>query len=61
MLFALDRLIMARQWRSAFGLAAGFALQALTSIYLMVFSVWMLLFACLARARELWTDGGAAF
>ena len=60
MLFALDRLMVARQRRHAFGLAAGFALQALTSIYLMVFSVWMLLFACLARSRELWSDGGAA-
>src|SRR4029453_19007168 len=31
-----------------------------TSIYLMVFSVWLLLFACLARTRELWRDGAAA-
>jgi hypothetical protein len=60
MLFALDRLIAARQWRDTFGLAAGFALQALTSIYLMVFSVWLLLFACLARTRELWRDGAGA-
>jgi len=60
MLFALDRLMVARQWRHALGLAAGFALQALTSIYLMVFSIWMLLFASLARTRELWSDGAAA-
>lgn len=60
MLFALDRLIVTRQWRHAVGLAAGFALQALTSIYLMVFSVWMLLFACLARTRGLWSDRAAA-
>ena len=60
MLFALDRLIVARQWRDASVLAAGFALQALSSIYLMVFSAWMLLFASLARIRELWSGGGAA-
>jgi hypothetical protein len=60
MLFALDRVISVRQWRHAVGLAAGFALQALTSIYLMVFSVWLLLFACLARTRELLGNGAAA-
>ena len=60
MLFALDRVISVRQWRHAFGLAAGFALQALTSIYLMVFSVWLLLFACLARTRELLGNSAAA-
>jgi hypothetical protein len=60
MLFALDRLMVARHGVTRVGLAAGFALQALTSIYLMVFSIWMLLFASLARTRELWSDGAAA-
>ena len=59
MLFALDRLIAARRRRDVIALAAGFALQALTSIYLMVFSAWMLLFACVARARELSSEGAA--
>jgi len=52
MLFALDRLIVERRVRDALLLAIGFALQALTSIYLMVFSVLMLVFAALARASE---------
>jgi len=51
-LFGLDQLIVTKRWRYAAALAAGFALNALTSIYLMVFSVWMLVFACVARARE---------
>lgn len=51
-LFALDRLIVTRQVRHALWLGIGFALQGLTSIYLLVFSTWMLLFAVLMRARD---------
>ena len=57
MLFALDRLIVDGRVRQAFALAAGFVLQALTSIYLMVFACWALLFACLARARGIIAGG----
>jgi hypothetical protein len=59
MLFALDRLVVSRQFRDVWWLATGFVLQGLTSIYLLVFSVWMLLFAAAARAGE-WLRGGAA-
>jgi hypothetical protein len=52
MLFALDRLIASLRFRDAAWLAIAFALQALTSIYLMVFSVFALTFALLARAGE---------
>jgi hypothetical protein len=52
MLFALDRLISAPRFRDALWLGAAFALQALTSIYLMVFSVFALAFALLARVGE---------
>jgi hypothetical protein len=52
MLFALDRLLDRRQTRDALWLALGYALQGLTSIYLLVFSMWMLLFAVLGRAGE---------
>ena len=52
MLFALDRLITTLRFRDAAWLAIAFALQALTSIYLMVFSVFALTFAVLARAGE---------
>jgi hypothetical protein len=58
-LFGLDSLIVRGRWRDAAILAAGFVLNVLTSIYLMVFSVWLLLFACLARAGEL-LRGGAS-
>jgi hypothetical protein len=57
MLFALDRLITSSRFRDAWWLAAGFVLQALTSIYLMVFSVWMLLFAVATRAKDGWQAG----
>jgi hypothetical protein len=56
-LFALDRLIVSKRFRDACLLAAGFALHAMTSIYLMVFAVWALLFATLARVRDLWRGG----
>jgi hypothetical protein len=52
MLFALDRVIASRRLQDALLLGVGFALQGLTSVYLLVFSTWMLLFAVLARARE---------
>jgi hypothetical protein len=52
MLFALDRLIRAPRLRDAVWLAVGFALQAMASLYLMVFSVFMILFALLARSAE---------
>ena len=52
MLFALDRLIAAPRLRDACWLAAGFVLQALASIYLMVFSMFALTLALLARLAE---------
>src|SRR5688500_15442502 len=52
MLFALDRLIVSRRFRDAVWLGLGFAMQGLTSLYLLVFSVWMLLFALAARVKE---------
>lgn len=52
MLFALDRLLAMRRFRDAMWLGLGFALQGLTSLYLLVFSTWLLLFAALARARD---------
>ena len=58
-LFALDRLIVSRRWRDAALLAVGFALHAMTSIYLLVFAVWALLFAAMARARDMWRAGAA--
>lgn len=57
MLFALDRLIVTGRFRHAWSLAAGFALQGLTSVYLLVFSVWTLLFALASRTREWWAAG----
>ncbi len=58
MLFALDRLLVSRRFRDALLLGAGFALQGLASVYLLVFSTWMLTFAVLARAAE-WLRAGA--
>lgn len=58
MLFALDRLVVSRRFRDALLLGAGFALQGLTSVYLLVFSTWTLIFAVLARAGE-WLRAGA--
>lgn len=52
MLFALDRLVTARRVRDSFWLGIAYALQGLTSIYLLVFATWMLIFAALARAGE---------
>src|SRR6185503_19343635 len=55
MLFALDRLIVSLRFRDAVWLAIASALQALTSIYLMVFSVFALTFALIARVGEWFT------
>jgi hypothetical protein len=52
MLFALDRLIVSRRFRDAVWLGLGLAMQGLTSLYLLVFSAWMLLFALAARIKE---------
>ena len=52
MLFAIDRVITRPQYRDAVILGVGFALQAFASLYLMAFSVVMLLLALVARARE---------
>ena len=52
MLFALDRLVVSRRFRDAVWLGVSFALQGLTSVYLLVFMTWMLLLAVLGRARE---------
>lgn len=59
-LFALDRVIVSKRFRDACWLALGFALHAMTSIYLMVFAVWTLAFATLARSKEIWRTRVAA-
>lgn len=58
MLYALDRLIVDRRFRNVWWLATGFVLQGLTSLYLLIFSVWTLLFAALGRTIE-WLRAGA--
>jgi hypothetical protein len=60
MLFALDRVLTTDQRKYVAALVAGFVLQSLTSIYLMVFAVWTLLFACLARVRDVLARGSGA-
>jgi hypothetical protein len=57
MLFALDRVLTSSRLRHALMLGTAFALQGLTSLYMLVFSAWALLFAALARARE-WLGPG---
>jgi hypothetical protein len=52
MLFSLDRLLVSQRTRDAVWLGAGYALEGLTSIYMLVFSTWMLLFMVVARGRE---------
>jgi hypothetical protein len=52
MLYAIDRVITRRQYRDGIVLGVGFALQAFASLYLMAFSVFMLVFALAARVRE---------
>jgi hypothetical protein len=58
-LFALDRVIESRRFRDACWLGIGFALHAMTSIYLLVFGVWTLMFAALARLKDMWRGGAA--
>jgi hypothetical protein len=57
MLFALDRFLQSGRARHAALLAVGFVLQGLTSIYLLVFSVWTLTFAVVARTRDVVAAG----
>jgi hypothetical protein len=57
-LFVLDRHIVSRRARDAAWLGVAVALQGLTSLYLLVFTTWMLFFAAAARARE-WLGRGA--
>lgn len=52
MLYALDRLVTTPRLTHAALLSLGFSLQGLTSIYLLVFSVWTLFFAFVARFTE---------
>lgn len=59
-LLALDRVIASRRFRDACWLALAFTLQALTSLYLMVFSVWLLLFATASRLVQSRRDAAAA-
>jgi hypothetical protein len=51
-LFALDRVVVSQRVRDALWLGLGFALQGLTSVYLLVFTTWMVTFAALGRAAE---------
>lgn len=51
-LFAFDSLLARERIRDAVALGVSFALQGLTSIYLLVFSTWAMAFAALARAGE---------
>jgi len=48
-LFGLDRIFTRGRVRDAVTLGVGFALQGLTSIYLLVFTAWAMLFAGLTR------------
>ena len=57
-LFALDRLLASKRTRDAMLLGVAFALHGLTSIYLLMFSIWMLIFAVASRAVE-WLRAGA--
>lgn len=59
MLYGLDRLVVTRRLRHAATLAAGFALQGLTSVYLLVFAAWTLMFAIASRVGEWWANKGA--
>ena len=56
-LFALDRLFAHKRFTDACWLGVAFAFHAMTSIYLMVFAVWALLFAALARITDAWRRG----
>ncbi len=48
-LFAIDQVFARQRVRDGLVLGIGFALQALTSIYVMTFSAWAILFASLSR------------
>ena len=56
-LFAVDQLARSGRQRHATLLGAAFALQALTSVYAMVFTTWLLTFCVAARMRECWRRG----
>jgi hypothetical protein len=51
-LFALDRVLASPRAKDAVMLGVAFALQGLTSVYLLVFTTWLLLFAVWARAGD---------
>lgn len=51
-LFSLDRIVVSRRVRDAVWLGIAFAAQGLTSVYLLVFSTWMVVFSVLGRGRE---------
>lgn len=56
-LFALDRIVASPRWKYVVTLAVAVAGQALTSIYLLVFTTWLVTFALVSRAREWWRRG----
>ena len=56
-LFALDRLAASNRFKHACLLGVGFALHAMTSIYLAVFAAWALFFAAVARVLEMRRHG----
>ena len=53
-LFAMDRLLSERRARDSIALGVAHALEGLTSIYLLMFTSWALLFAALARVPSGW-------
>lgn len=57
MLFALDRLAGSRKVRDALLLGLAFALQGLTSVYLLIFSTWLMIVSGAARIRDWWRQG----
>jgi hypothetical protein len=58
-LLALDRVVTTRRFRDACWLGLGFAMHAMTSIYLMVFAIWALVFATLGRLKDIRRNGAA--
>jgi hypothetical protein len=61
LLFAIDRVITTPRYRDAVVLGVGFAFQAFASLYLMAFSVVMLIVVLATRAREWLRHAGALF
>ncbi len=57
-LFAADQLITTGRARAVILLAISMAAQALTSIYLLVFATWVIVFAMLSRVRDWWRRAG---